>query len=714
MKPILMVLLVLCASIASATIWRVPDNFLTIQAAIDSPSTSNGDTVELTAPTYSGAGNVDVYFRGKAITVRSQSGDPNLCVINCGGMNRGFVFYANEGPGSVLEGVTIRNGGAVNWGGAVYCGQSSPTIRNCIISGCAANYGGGGLLCYQNSSPAVTNCTFSSDTASYGGGLYCELNCSPTFTGCTFRDDSATWGGGIFCYDNSSPVFTNCDIVNNWAEYEGGGVYCEENSSPSFADCAVDSNRAGGWGGGGLICIDGCTPALSNCSLRGNEAIGDIACGGGVYCGQVNGPGSSPSFSNNCSISGNTASVHGGGVFSDIGSGPNFTDCHIDSNSASSGAGGGMSGGGTFTRCTLTGNWAFSSGGGLAGGGNLTDCTISGNSTQNGGGVLNSSSSSYTNCTISRNDASGWGGGLFISEFVSPTFMNCRIDSNSAWEGGGVFCGQPASPVFENCQFAGNTVNNEGAGVYLWTGSSPNDSDAVFMHCTFSGNGTDPPGGQVSGIYCRNSKPTFNSTIIAFTEGVGIYFWISPNSRVRYCDMSGNSGGNVAFFSGPGDGPPGIGVISTTNANSDSCDQYYNIFLDPLFVNPPTADMHLTDYSHCIGAADPAGWPSLDFEGDPRPNPPAPFSLPDIGVDENPNGVPTAPPVTDLVISIQSGNAVLNWSAVTGATTYNIYGALTPFVPGMPLVNVTGTSWTDYQTASRPSPYFYYVTAVLP
>jgi hypothetical protein len=223
------------------------------------------------------------------------------------------------------------------------------------------------------------------------------------------------------------------------------------------------------------------------------------------------------------------------------------------------------------------------------------------------------------------------------------------------------------------------------------------------MHCTFSGNGTDPPGGQVSGIYCRNSKPTFNSTIIAFTEGVGIYFWISPNSRVRYCDMSGNSGGNVAFFSGPGDGPPGIGVISTTNANSDSCDQYYNIFLDPLFVNPPTADMHLTDYSHCIGAANPPGWPSTDFEGDQRPNPQG--TNPDIGMDEH----FLAGPVRNLVITMVSGNAVLYWPYF--ASSYNIYGATTPYTTGTQLATgVIGTTWTDINTSSRPSPYFYYVT----
>ncbi|MFH1009921.1 MAG: hypothetical protein V1784_01640 [bacterium] len=63
------------------------------------------------------------------------------------------------------------------------------------------------------------------------------------------------------------------------------------------------------------------------------------------------------------------------------------------------------------------------------------------------------------------------------------------------------------------------------------------------------------------------------------------------------------------------------------------------------------------------------------------------------------------------MISIDSGNAVLNWTPF-GTGIYNLYGDPGPFTPGILLDTVTDTTWTDEETANRPSPYFYYVTAV--
>lgn len=178
-----------------------------------------------------------------------------------------------------------------------------------------------------------------------------------------------------------------------------------------------------------------------------------------------------------------------------------------------------------------------------------------------------------------------------------------------------------------------------------------------------------------------------------------MYFSSSPGSQVEYCDFFGNSGGPFG-----GDVLSILGQLDTTNANGDSCDTYCNIFLDPMFVDTAAGDFHLTDDSHCIGAADPIGGPSDDIEGNPRPNPPG--SNPDIGAYEH----WLAGPVRNLVISISSGNAVLNWPSF--GATYNIYGSADPFTSGDSLDTVTDTTWTDVNTSSRPATYFYYVTAV--
>jgi len=68
-----------------ATIY-VPGDFGNIQAAID--SSVDGDVVQVDSGTYSGDGNRNIDFQGKAITVRSQDG-PGKTTIDCTD-HRGF------------------------------------------------------------------------------------------------------------------------------------------------------------------------------------------------------------------------------------------------------------------------------------------------------------------------------------------------------------------------------------------------------------------------------------------------------------------------------------------------------------------------------------------------------------------------------------------------------------------------------------------------
>jgi len=67
-------------------------------------------------------------------------------------------------------------------------------------------------------------------------------------------------------------------------------------------------------------------------------------------------------------------------------------------------------------------------------------------------------------------------------------------------------------------------------------------------------------------------------------------------------------------------------------------------------------------------------------------------------------------------LTIQPGSpdsVILRWPP-TGAPSYKVYGATEPFILGSLLDTVSDTTWTDANTANRPSPYFYYVTAVAP
>jgi len=203
---------------------HVPTEYNRIQAAID--WARQGDIILVADGVYSGEGNRDIDFLGKAITVRGENSAAS-CIINCQGSasehHRGFIFQNDEGSDSILSGLTIINGFAA-CGGAIFCtSQSSPTISGCVINGNRAYRGGGicteeGGLC----SPMIMNCVVVNNTAirdeehiwllgGYGGGIFLS------------GDGLGWWSCGppYRCY----PLITNSSIANNVAEETGGGVW---------------------------------------------------------------------------------------------------------------------------------------------------------------------------------------------------------------------------------------------------------------------------------------------------------------------------------------------------------------------------------------------------------------------------------------------------------------------------------------------------------
>ncbi len=150
-------------------------DFPTIQAAIN--ASSPGDTIELTAGTFTGTGNWDLNYWGKAITVRSAGGDPEYTAVDCAG-HRGVSFTNGEGAGSALAGIAFWYGDG-DVGGGVKCVGASPTIANCSFLYCTAGTDGGGLHCVD-SGPSLTDCAFSHNSAAlYGGGAYCDSPSAP-------------------------------------------------------------------------------------------------------------------------------------------------------------------------------------------------------------------------------------------------------------------------------------------------------------------------------------------------------------------------------------------------------------------------------------------------------------------------------------------------------------------------------------------------------
>ena len=204
---------------ASARIWHIsPDGMgdvPTIKAGVD--SASDGDILLLADGVFTGSGNTDISFNGKAIVISSASGNPFNCVIDCEGSSsnysRGFLFYSSEGPGSVLEGITVANGYGYE-GGGIWCWRASPTIYNCILIGNVATHAGGGLYCGGASEPLVRNVTFFENASVTGGSIYAtddsDAEIRNTIVSYTVSGAAVSVGDAY-----SIPEFFCCDIYGN-------------------------------------------------------------------------------------------------------------------------------------------------------------------------------------------------------------------------------------------------------------------------------------------------------------------------------------------------------------------------------------------------------------------------------------------------------------------------------------------------------------------
>jgi hypothetical protein len=461
----------------------------TIQAAIDDCHPLEGDEVMVAAGTYSGDGNRDVDFGGRAITVRSTSGNPATCIIDCAGSadepHRGFWFRSRESTASMLHGLTIT-GGYVNEdspgggdGGAVYCFGSDPTFSNCVFTAntaeergtvfCSASNAmltdcaitqntaqlGGGVHCYS-SSPDLVNCEIADNNAAYGGGLYLEYS-APILGVCTISGNAATYVGGGITSVQGDPILTNCTITANTSADDAGGMNCSA-SNASLTDCTFSHNAA--VNGGGLVFFDS-DPTLTSCAILENTSEQK---GGGLYFDRSN-----PEFVR-CTISGNAANHYGGGVY-----------CQ-DSES-------------TFTRCEISDNTATYDGGGVSSNDSIprfADCHIVGNSGSVGGGLhCSHSDATIINCEITGNTASNRGGGVGCY-YNDPVLINCRINGNTAGAGGGVYSAQGA-PLLANCTIDGNAAQ-DGGGVECRNGSP------VLVNCTVLGNSATGDGGGLHAV----------------------------------------------------------------------------------------------------------------------------------------------------------------------------------------------------------------------
>lgn len=248
------VLMCVCATLATAETYVVnPEgtgDYPTIQAAID--AAIEGDVIALTDGIYTGDGNWDIIWPEKEITIESQSGDPQACLLDCQGGPGGSHFgMLIEGLGFAgrLAGITIANAVGL---GAMFL-LADITIEGCIFRDNAGD-SGGAIDAYGEIEPVLINCTFQGNHGAQAGAI-CICAVGSALVQCTFYDNS----GAASAIDATETPMT---IENSILAFGDGPVIT--GYGPSLTCCDIYGNIGGDWiepiasqlGVNGNICED--------------------------------------------------------------------------------------------------------------------------------------------------------------------------------------------------------------------------------------------------------------------------------------------------------------------------------------------------------------------------------------------------------------------------------------------------------------------------
>jgi predicted outer membrane repeat protein len=352
-------------------------------------------------------------------------------------------------------------------------------------------------------------------------------------------------------------------------------------SPPTYWMFPIPTNGGGIFNEGGAI-------TLLNTNLFDNTASGN---GGGIFMdtGEMT--------VSNSIISGNIAEDGGGGGIYNLNCDTNLTDVIFQENSSDAGGGGIYNNNGSpiLTNVTLIDNTSGYRGGGMYN--QYGDNTI------------------LENVIFSGNIANGHGGGMHNAQSTSE-LSNVTFTNNSSDSGGGM-SNYGSTATLVDVRFIGNTVNmvqNFGGGMDNY------QSTVKITNGIFHNNSADYGGGirmydgssEISNVSFSNNS--------AIYSGGGLHV-TAAGPALRNLSFSNNDadiGGGIFMYVGNSiiqdSGGSGTGWDSSLGIDGGG-----NIDQDPLFVDSPNDDLHLSYGSPAIDTGKISVCPPTDLDGVLRP-----------------------------------------------------------------------------------------------
>ena len=295
---------------------EVPSEYSTIQGAID--ASDDQDTILVFPGTY----QENINYDGKDIIVTSTyliDNDSTIIgqtIINGNQNGSVVVFNDGESENAVIQGFTLKNGNGnyadpdgngsyYTYGGGVYCQNTSPTLKDMVITENSGNGGGGGgIFCYE-AAPTIVGCIISDNVSNdVGGGLYARDGSNVILINVEFVGNEAEFGAGCYLRHESVPEMSYISFTENIAANSGGAIVLKDNADAVMYQIFIEDNIAEGLGGG--IYINNADPNIEYSLIANNTS----SSGGGFYIRNNSDP-----VMSNITVAYNNAGLYGDGIY---------------------------------------------------------------------------------------------------------------------------------------------------------------------------------------------------------------------------------------------------------------------------------------------------------------------------------------------------------------------------------------------------------------
>ena len=312
-------------------------------------------------------------------------------------------------------------------------------------------------------------------------------------------------GGGLYLSPDGRDISViKSTITGNTAGGSGGGIRMSSGGL-LLKGGVLSGNTAGSGGGIYVQVLPGITSTITGTKILNNTAT--VSNGGGI---QFDGSGSATATFNvlKSTLTGNSATIHGGGIAADNGGKLNLTGATLFANEATT------RGGGVYTDGTAAQTVVLA----------ITGSIFTDNTAARGGGIFTSGDGAVTLAKtklITNHATSSFGGGAYLRSTNLITITSSLLTKNSAdGSGGGAYVISDSSIILTGSSLTDNVSGFNGGGALL------NSASTTITKTLVRGNNAVVSGGGLALALVNTTTTIVKSTItgnIARVSSGGIH-----------------------------------------------------------------------------------------------------------------------------------------------------------------------------------------------